>query len=95
MHANLSTMLNAWLGLAAPDLSLPFQSQQLCAQHCAGSGFEYMGLQYGQECWCGSSGDEEKHTQHGPATCDLECVGDPSEQCGTLFSSLWAHFTSY
>lgn len=42
-----------------------------------------MGLQYGGECWCGSLGDEEQHTQYGNGTCNKPCSGDSSEICGT------------
>ena len=44
-----------------------------------------MGVQHGDECWCGSLGDEEKHTQYGEGKCDFPCAGDPSEICGTSF----------
>lgn len=43
-----------------------------------------MGLQYGNECYCGSLGDEEKHVQYGLGDCNFLCAGDDSFNCGAF-----------
>ncbi|KAF4924369.1 WSC domain-containing protein [Colletotrichum fructicola] len=52
-----------------------------CAAFCAKGNFQYMGVEYAQECWCGSA------TNAGsvPAPlkeCDMLCRGNQSEYCG-------------
>lgn len=40
-----------------------------------------MGLEWGIECFCGSSKDD--YDEYGRATnCDAECPGDPDSVCG-------------
>lgn len=38
--------------------------------------------QYGDECWCGMSADEEDYKRHGRASCLAGCSGDPAVACG-------------
>ncbi|CAN0028972.1 unnamed protein product [Pylaiella littoralis] len=59
-----------------------YMTPEVCATHCVNEGFDYMGLQFGYQCWCGSKGDEEQHTKYGPGTCDYPCLGDEDEFCG-------------
>lgn len=59
---------------------------QRCAVVCADEQFAFMGLQNGKECWCGSSGNEARHTQHGEGACDTPCAGDSSEICGAFIA---------
>ena len=50
-----------------------------CAAFC--SGYNYMGLEYGSQCWCGNS--YAKPTSLAPDTdCSSLCSGNASEVCG-------------
>ncbi|MCJ1393673.1 hypothetical protein MMC18_006549 [Xylographa bjoerkii] len=50
-----------------------------CAVFC--SGYNYMGLEYGSECWCGNS--YANPTSLSPDTdCSFSCSGSASEVCG-------------
>ncbi|CAM9456557.1 unnamed protein product, partial [Ectocarpus sp. 13 AM-2016] len=60
---------------------------ELCFGYCGQNGYAYMGLQYGNECYCGSLGDEEKHVQYGPGDCKFLCAGDDSFNCGGMWAS--------
>lgn len=57
-------------------------SLQACYTHCSEAGFEFMGLQFGYECYCGSMSDAQQDTQFGPGVCDASCMGDESATCG-------------
>ncbi|CAN0332005.1 unnamed protein product, partial [Scytosiphon promiscuus] len=57
-------------------------SVQACYTHCSDGGFQFMGLQFGYECYCGSMSDAEQDTQFGSADCDITCMGDESSTCG-------------
>ncbi|CAN0255902.1 unnamed protein product, partial [Ectocarpus sp. 4 AP-2014] len=59
---------------------------ELCFGYCGQNGYAYMGLQYGNECYCGSLGDEEKHVQYGPGDCNFLCAGDDSFICGGMWA---------
>ncbi|CAM9124123.1 unnamed protein product [Hapterophycus canaliculatus] len=50
----------------------------MCAAYCEGE--DFFGLQYGSECWCGST--DEDVFRHGSATCDYPCGGDDEQTCG-------------
>ncbi|CAM9201303.1 unnamed protein product, partial [Ectocarpus fasciculatus] len=67
-----------------------FQSDEmtpeLCFGYCRNNGYAYMGLQYGNECYCGSLGDEEKHVRYGPGDCNFLCAGDDSFNCGGMWA---------
>lgn len=83
-----------------PSFLLPFGLTQLCAEGCVDKGFDFMGLQHADECWCGSLGDEQKHTQYGEGKCNMPCAGDSSVTCGasTLIHTLAVSpqfYTSY
>eukprot|EP00752_Nemacystus_decipiens_P001582 g1543.t1 len=52
-----------------------------CKKFCEGSkNSKYFGVQYGKECFCGSSKDD--YNQHGPAICNMRCAGDDDLVCG-------------
>ena len=39
-------------------------------------------VQYGNECWCGSSEVFADYDKHGEGTCHMPCSGDESVACG-------------
>ncbi|KZL85915.1 copper radical oxidase [Colletotrichum incanum] len=52
-----------------------------CTTACANQGFQYAGLEFGRECFCGSS------IQNGGApipakSCNMACTADKSQYCG-------------
>ncbi|CBJ33994.1 putative zinc metalloendopeptidase [Ectocarpus siliculosus] len=59
---------------------------ELCYEHCSSNGYDFMGLQYGRECYCGTEEEEKRHVQYGPGTCDHPCKGDDNLVCGGFWS---------
>ncbi|CAM9289939.1 unnamed protein product, partial [Scytosiphon promiscuus] len=59
---------------------------EACYTHCSDGGFQFMGLQFGYECYCGSMSDAEQDTQFGASDCDITCMGDESSTCGGYWS---------
>lgn len=58
-----------------------------CAAHCTSLNYPYFGLEFGRECWCGSSPplDSQRFSDlNGDAAkeCITPCAGSPSEICG-------------
>lgn len=71
-----ATSGRALTGSAKSD---PQMSVEMCSSLC--SGFAYMGVEYGSECYCGNS------LNAGSAlgvstTCNMPCAGDKTELCG-------------
>uniref|UniRef100_A0A2C9MAE7 protein xylosyltransferase n=1 Tax=Biomphalaria glabrata TaxID=6526 RepID=A0A2C9MAE7_BIOGL len=59
---------------------------QACIDHCYRSAQKYAGLQYGKECWCGSS--YGKHSDKlDEAHCFTKCPGDASQTCGAYLAN--------
>ncbi|WWC92056.1 uncharacterized protein L201_007010 [Kwoniella dendrophila CBS 6074] len=50
-----------------------------CIASCAAKGFVYAGVEYGQECWCGSASSKLVPASSG---CDVACAGDGAHVCG-------------
>ncbi|KAL2074513.1 hypothetical protein VTL71DRAFT_8291 [Oculimacula yallundae] len=55
------------------------QTVQSCVAFCKGNDYQYAGLEYGQECFCGAS---VNNVQADEADCDFSCTGDNTEICG-------------
>ncbi|WRT68284.1 uncharacterized protein IL334_005260 [Kwoniella shivajii] len=51
---------------------------QSCIAKCSAQGFAYAGVEYGQECWCGSTA----RLTAASSGCNVACSGDPSYVCG-------------
>ena len=57
-----------------------------CFSLCSAAGnFQYIGLQYGTQCWCGSTPFIYGQAQQG--SCNTECGGNYSIICGGYFSN--------
>ncbi|CBJ25809.1 conserved unknown protein [Ectocarpus siliculosus] len=56
----------------------------VCAAYCLDEGtYTFYGVQYGQECWCGTSGTEyDRLGALEMSECDYPCTGDASLSCG-------------
>jgi hypothetical protein len=49
-----------------------------CQSACAAAGYQYAGVQYGGECFCGDA-----YGRYGPAVnCNMPCSVDPNQICG-------------
>ncbi len=58
---------------------------QRCIRTCADSGFEYAGLQYGSQCFCGNS-----HGRFGridSSSCSMPCSGNSGLMCGGTWAN--------
>ncbi|KAI2613481.1 WSC-domain-containing protein [Hypoxylon fragiforme] len=53
-----------------------------CASYCLGKGYSYMGVEYGQECYCNSEGPRNGAAKANEADCGMACKGDITEWCG-------------
>ncbi|KAL8569523.1 hypothetical protein ACOMHN_002070 [Nucella lapillus] len=55
-------------------------SPDRCINHCIRGGFNYAGVQYGKECWCGES--YGKHHKLSEEHCATPCPGQHNLTCG-------------
>ncbi|XP_063241407.1 xylosyltransferase oxt [Bacillus rossius redtenbacheri] len=56
-------------------------SPQHCINLCLQSGFQYAGVQYSTECFCGN--EEPPSTSRLPdSSCNMKCPADPKQACG-------------
>ncbi|KAG4436351.1 hypothetical protein IFR05_008172 [Cadophora sp. M221] len=55
------------------------QTVQDCVAFCKGNDYQYAGLEYGEECFCGASVNNIQATE---TDCDSPCAGDKTEICG-------------
>ncbi|CAB1101486.1 unnamed protein product [Ectocarpus sp. CCAP 1310/34] len=60
----------------------PDMTQVVCRVYCEGYDAQFYATQYGDECWCGMSNDEEDYKRHGSGSCLMECSGDSATVCG-------------
>ncbi|CAG2062330.1 unnamed protein product, partial [Timema podura] len=60
-------------------------SPKHCMNMCLQSGFQYAGVQYSTECFCGN--EEPPSTARLPdSSCNMKCPADPREACGGIHS---------
>jgi hypothetical protein len=50
-----------------------------CISACSGSGFPYAGVEYGNECWCGTA---VPSGTTGGLQASMPCAGDSTQYCG-------------
>ncbi len=55
-----------------------------CMAHCHSRGFEYSGVQYGKECYCGA-GLPCPFTRADESDCNMPCQGDADQMCAGGF----------
>eukprot|EP01064_Diplonema_japonicum_P039206 TRINITY_DN977_c0_g5_i1.p1 TRINITY_DN977_c0_g5~~TRINITY_DN977_c0_g5_i1.p1 ORF type:complete len:2288 (+),score=451.00 TRINITY_DN977_c0_g5_i1:87-6950(+) len=64
--------------------ALAFQNDKTTATDCQGvcrhNGYNYAGLEFSTECYCGNSVATARHTLQ--AECDMNCAGNSSQECG-------------
>ncbi|KAF8911542.1 WSC domain-containing protein [Gymnopilus junonius] len=57
-----------------------------CTDQCAAAGFNITGLEFGEECWCGSAFSlPTANITAAPTDCSRACEADPTELCGASF----------
>eukprot|EP00904_Undaria_pinnatifida_P008030 jgi/Undpi1/4357/HiC_scaffold_17.g07723.m1 len=66
----------------AAKLDDPAMTTEACAEFCEGS--PYFGTEFGQECFCAEESDDPDEL--GPAVCNFECSGDPTQTCGGILA---------
>jgi hypothetical protein len=69
--------------LSGPSDSCVAQTPEQCMAWCAGQGYEYAGVQYGSQCFCGDS-----FGTYGPSSaCTMPCSGNSNETCGGVWAN--------
>ncbi|WVF65608.1 hypothetical protein IAT40_000338 [Kwoniella sp. CBS 6097] len=53
-----------------------------CLNYCAARGFQYAGVEYGRECYCGNSIDNGADLTKTSTACGTPCAGNPTVPCG-------------
>lgn len=53
-----------------------------CAAHCYAANYYYAGVEYGDECHCGTGIVSGADTPLDPSQCSMACAGDVLETCG-------------
>lgn len=57
-----------------------------CLNFCASGGFQYGGVEYGRECYCGSSLVNGASFTSTSTNCGMPCSGDGTESCGGYYA---------
>ncbi|WWC62263.1 uncharacterized protein I303_104859 [Kwoniella dejecticola CBS 10117] len=57
-------------------------TQLSCASYCSSNGYTLAGLQFSQECWCGSVLSNGASLYKTSTSCNMPCKGDSSTLCG-------------
>jgi hypothetical protein len=60
-----------------PDMTVP-----KCLNYCTTQGFQYAGLQYSTQCWCGSSFSGGASLSLTSPSCNMPCGGQAGTICG-------------
>lgn len=55
-----------------------------CMSYCSGLDYQYAGLQWGGECWCGSQ--YSKYGERWASVCNMDCTNDSSGSCGGILT---------
>jgi len=81
-EANMTRLL---VGKSYTNTSVPV-TREVCGAYCQSLGMPYMGLEYGQQCYCGTSLVGYGNTTLPPllpaATCGMPCKGNSLQYCG-------------
>ena len=56
-------------------------SMDSCKSNCLSKGYDYAGVQFGKECWCGND-LPGNHLKRPYSECNMPCLGDRSQTCG-------------
>ena len=50
-----------------------------CQTFCFSSGYQYAGVEFSRECWCGNQRPEDERPGE---ECAMACTGDKTQICG-------------
>jgi hypothetical protein len=53
-----------------------------CTSYCSGQRFKYAGVEYGSECYCGSSLVNGASSSLTSGQCNMACSGQADQTCG-------------
>ena len=59
----------------------PLMTAGMCAQYCRTCGYKFFGLQFGNQCFCGST-EPGSYGVAAEGDCDMACGGNPDKMCG-------------
>ena len=62
------------------EIDLDSNTIENCVSSCAGQGFSIAGVEYGSQCFCGSTIDNGNTPSS--SGCDMACTGNKNEICG-------------
>lgn len=68
-------ILTGYSGISISDLTI-----DKCLSLCEDKGFNYAGVEYGEECYCGNS--IPATIAYSASSCSMACKGDSTETCG-------------
>ena len=68
--------------LTGASSSGPDMTPAKCTSFCADQGFKYAGVEYGQECFCGSTFSNGAALDKASSSCNMPCSGSPTSICG-------------
>ncbi|KIO26833.1 hypothetical protein M407DRAFT_234097, partial [Tulasnella calospora MUT 4182] len=53
-----------------------------CKAYCLGKGYNYAGVEYGSQCYCGNALNSPGKLAASQTSCNKACASDPSNYCG-------------
>ncbi|KAJ5449436.1 glycoside hydrolase superfamily [Penicillium daleae] len=71
--------------LTAAKLSTIAMTPEYCATWCGKQGFAYGGIEFGTQCFCGSTPDLSTASKTNDSSCNSGCSTDPSSSCGGTY----------
>jgi hypothetical protein len=89
-YAYIGCYPDFWYPRALPTRIDSGLSITACIKACADREYDYAGLQYYGECWCGTDYDMYDLDKTVIGFCNTACVNGPGICGGTLFNSVYA-----
>jgi len=68
--------------LSAASTSSPQMTINMCLNYCQGQGYQYAGIEYSQECFCGNGFTYGASLSQPASQCNMKCGGDSNSICG-------------
>ncbi|WVQ99770.1 hypothetical protein IAU59_006912 [Kwoniella sp. CBS 9459] len=68
--------------LASASTASDSMTIETCLNFCQDKGFQYAGIEYGRECYCGDSLVNGASLDIASSSCNTACAGDDSSLCG-------------
>lgn len=66
------------------ELNASTVTRESCLGACGATGFTYAGLEYGDECYCDFTLQNNGVIEISEDSCSMACAGNSSETCGGL-----------